>query len=98
MYPTLRDLTGLPMPLSTHDLFVRLGVAAAGVVFVLEARRRDQTDERIWVRRGWAHWSVGRSSPGSAPGSSTSTCGDNASLAEQWLYGNRSILSGLVGA
>ena len=40
MFPTLG-------PLPTHDVFVGLGVLAAVVVFVAEARRRDQTDERI---------------------------------------------------
>ncbi len=97
MYPTLRDLTGLPLPLSTHGFFVMLGVVAAGAVFVHEARRRGQTDERIlyvvmgalvggavFMRLGtWLQHVDLR---------------DNASLTEQWLYGNRSILGGLVGA
>ena len=84
-------------PLPSHELFVGLGVAVAVVVFVVEARRRGQTDERlIYVVAGalvggallmrlgtWAQHVDLR---------------DNASLAEQWLYGNRSILGGLVGA
>ena len=90
VYPTL---AGLP----THDLFVGLGVLAAVVVFVVEARRRGQTDERlayvvlgalaggaVFMRLGtWAQHLDLR---------------QNASLAEQWLYGNRSILGGLLGA
>jgi prolipoprotein diacylglyceryltransferase len=90
VYPTL---AGLP----THDLFVGFGVLAAVVVFVVEARRRGQTDERlayvvlgalaggaIFMRLGtWAQHLDVR---------------ENASLAEQWLYGNRSILGGLFGA
>ena len=90
MYPTL---AGLP----THALFVGLGVLVAAAVFVLEARRRGQTDEKIlyvvagalvggavFMRMGtWLqHLDLDR----------------NASLAEQWLSGNRSILGGLFGA
>jgi phosphatidylglycerol:prolipoprotein diacylglycerol transferase len=92
MYPTVGDA-----PVGTHGFFVLLGVLAAGLVFVHEARRRGQTDERIlyvvmgalvggavFMRLGtWMqHVDLRR----------------NASLAEHWLYGNRSILGGLVGA
>lgn len=84
-------------PAWTHGVFVGLGVAVAAAVFVLEARRRGQTDERlVYVVTGalvggallmrlgtWAQHLDLRA---------------NASLAEQWLYGNRSILGGLVGA
>ena len=84
-------------PVPTHPLFVGLGVLAAAVVFVLEARRRGQTDEKVvyvvvgallggavFMRLGtWLQHLDLR---------------QNASLAEQWLYGNRSILGGLVGA
>lgn len=90
MYPTLG---GLP----THAAFVGLGVLVAAGVFVLEARRRGQTDERIlyvvvgalvggavFMRMGtWLqHLDVDR----------------NAGVVEQWLRGNRSILGGLFGA
>ena len=95
MYPDLEPLIGVPVP--THGLFVALGVLVAGAVFVSEARRRGQTDERIlyvvlgalvggavFMRLGtWMQHVDLR---------------QNASLAEQWLYGNRSILGGLVGA
>ena len=84
-------------PIPSHELFVGLGVLAAIGVFVVEARRRGQTDERIvfvvlgalvggavFMRLGtWMQHVDLR---------------ENASLAEQWLYGNRSILGGLVGA
>lgn len=94
MYPTLPVL-GVPVP--THALLVGLGVLAAGWVFVHEARRRGQTDERmlyivlgalmggaIFMRLGtWLQHVDLR---------------QNASLVEQWVYGNRSILGGLVGA
>jgi prolipoprotein diacylglyceryl transferase len=93
----LGDLTGLDLPVDTHGFFVLFGVLAAGWVFVHEARRRDQTDERIlyvvmgalvggaiFMRLGtWLQHLDLR---------------ENANLAEQWLYGNRSILGGLVGA
>ena len=84
-------------PVPAHELFVALGVVVAAVVFVVEARRRGQRDERllhvvlgavvggaILMRMGtWLQHLDLR---------------ENASLMEQWLYGNRSILSGLVGA
>ena len=101
MFPTLGDLVhhpwGIDLPVGTHGFFVLLGVLAAGLVFVHEARRRGQTDERIlyvvmgalvggaiFMRLGtWLQHVDLR---------------QNASFAEQWLYGNRSILGGLVGA
>jgi len=95
MYPTLAPLIGVPVP--THGFFVGLGVLVAAAVFVVEARRRGQTDERIlyvvlgalaggaiFMRLGtWLQHVDLR---------------QNASLVEQWAYGNRSILGGLVGA
>ena len=84
-------------PAPVHEVFVGLGVAVAAIIFIVEARRRGQTDERlIYVVTGalvggallmrlgtWAQHLDLRA---------------NASLPEQWLYGNRSILGGLVGA
>ncbi len=95
MYPTLAPFLGVPVP--THGFFVALGVLVASGVFVLEARRRGQTDERVlyvvlgalvggavFMRLGtWLQHVDLR---------------QNASLVEQWAYGNRSILGGLVGA
>lgn len=95
MFPVLIRIGGVPI--ATHDVMVALGIALAAVVFRAEVRRRGVRDERIWyvvagvvvggallARLGtWAQHLDPR---------------DNASLAEQWLYGNRSILSGLVGA
>jgi prolipoprotein diacylglyceryltransferase len=86
-----------PVPIGTHDVFVGLGVLAAVVVFVTEVRRRGITDERIWVVVAG----------GLFGGAILGRLGtwlqhidlrQNASFVEQWLYGNRSILSGLVGA
>jgi prolipoprotein diacylglyceryltransferase len=88
-------LAGLPVP--THGLFVGLGVIVASVVFVVEARRRGQTDERIWyvvlgaLVGGAIFMRLG-------PWFQHLDLRENASLPEQWLYGNRSILGGLFGA
>ena len=90
MHPTIG-------PFDSHGLLVGLGVVAAVLAWVHLARRRGPIDERLYVvvaaalvggalfmRLGtWAQHLDPR---------------DNATLAEQWLYGNRSILGGLVGA
>lgn len=95
MHPDLGHVLGVPVP--THGVFVAIGVLVAAAVFVTEARRREQTDERmlyivlgalaggaVFMRLGtWLQHVDLR---------------QNASLAEQWAYGNRSILGGLVGA
>jgi prolipoprotein diacylglyceryl transferase len=84
-------------PLPTHGLFVGLGVLAAVLVFVAEARRRGHTDDRLLVV-------VTGALVGGALFMRLGTwlqhvdLRDNASIAEQWAYGNRSILGGLVGA
>lgn len=97
MYPTLGDLLGIGLPVPTHDTFVGLGVLAGLAVFVAEARRRRVTDIRIlyivtaalmggalFMRLGpWLQHVDLRANP---------------SLAEQWAYGNRSVLGGLFGA
>lgn len=84
-------------PVPTHELFVALGVAVAAVVFFVEARRRGQSDERL------LHVVLGAVTGGAllmrlGTWLQHVDLRDNASLAEQWLYGNRSILGGLVGA
>lgn len=90
MLPTI---AGIP----THGLFVGLGVLAAVVVFIHEARRRGDTDDRLLVV-------VTGALVGGALFMRLGTwlqhldLRDNATLAEQWAYGNRSILGGLVGA
>jgi len=86
-----------PLPIPTHDVFVGLGVVVAAFVFLAEVRRRGVTDDRIWVV-------VAGALVGGALLERLGTwvqhvdLSQNASLPEQWLYGNRSILSGLVGA
>ncbi|GAA3285035.1 prolipoprotein diacylglyceryl transferase [Dactylosporangium vinaceum] len=86
-----------PVAILSHDVFVALGIVVASVVLLWEIRRRRAQDERLWyvlagalvggallARLGtWAQHLDPR---------------DNAPLLEQWAYGNRSILSGLVGA
>ena len=92
MVPAVRGF-----PIGLHDVFVGLGVLAAAVVFVREWRRRGVDDDRIWVI-------VAGALLGGAVLARLGTWLEhvdlrrNASLVEQWLYGNRSILSGLVGA
>jgi phosphatidylglycerol:prolipoprotein diacylglycerol transferase len=95
MVPTLGHLG--PVPIGTHDVLVALGVLAACLVFVAEVRRRKVVDDRIWIV-------VAGALVGGALLGRLGTwvqhvdLRQNASLVEQWLYGNRSILSGLVGA
>ncbi|MBB5867242.1 prolipoprotein diacylglyceryltransferase [Allocatelliglobosispora scoriae] len=100
MHPLIATIGGIPI--GTHDVLVGLGVVLAAIVFVMQARYQQRStgqpvDDRIWSvvagtlvggallgRLGtWAQHLDPR---------------DNATLLEQWLYGNRSILSGLVGA
>ena len=98
MFPTLGDLLGFDLAVDTHSVFV--GARGAHRHRRLRARGTPaRQHRRPAADRG--HRRPGRrgaSSCGSAPGCSTSTCAQNATLAEQWAYGNRSILGGLVGA
>lgn len=90
---------GVPWPGNdlVHNSCVAAGIALALVVFGYEARRRGNTDPRLTVivavallsgavaaRLGtwWQH---------PAPA-------QNAPLAEHWMYGNRSVVGGLLGA
>ncbi|WP_457252803.1 prolipoprotein diacylglyceryl transferase [Pedococcus sp. P5_B7] len=80
-----------------HAVFVALGVLTALAVFAVEARRRGTTDERLLIV-------VTGGLVGGAVFMRLGTwlqhldLRQNASLTEQWAYGNRSILGGLVGA
>lgn len=96
----LRDM--MPGSALVHDLFTAIGVLVAAGIFALQVRHRRRAtgrgvDDRVWTVVAGAL--VG--------GALLGRLGtwlqhldprDNASLVEQWLYGNRSILSGLVGA
>ena len=95
MYPVLATIGSVPV--LTHDVFTALGVGLAAVVFWREVRRRGVRDERVW-------YVVAGALVGGALLGRLGTWlqhldpRENANLAEQWLYGNRSILSGLLGA
>lgn len=95
MYPELARFG--PIQVGPHDLFVALGIAVAGLVFWYEARRRRVGDDRLW-------YVVAGALVGGALLGRLGTWlqhldpRQNATLVEQWLYGNRSILSGLLGA
>jgi prolipoprotein diacylglyceryltransferase len=95
MIPTLGHIGAVAI--GTHDFFVGLGVLAGALIFVAEVRRRRVTDDRIWAV-------VAGALAGGALFSRLGTWVQhvdlrrNASLIEQWMYGNRSILSGLLGA
>lgn len=84
-------------PATIHGLFVAAGVSVAAAVFGLEARRRGTTDERVLfvvtgaLVGGALFMRLGTWAQHLDPG-------QNASLVGHWLYGNRSILGGLVGA
>jgi len=86
----------MPGSALVHDLLTGLGILAAAGVFTLQ-KRYWKPDDRIWIVLAGAL----------AGGAILGRLGTwaqhldlraNANLAEQWLYGNRSILSGLVGA
>lgn len=94
MSPTW-DLLGLRVPM--HPTWVALGLLAAVATFAHEKRRRHLDDPHLWMLAalalGWGgvfmilgtwlqHWDLRR----------------NASLVEQLVYGNRSIIGGLFGA
>jgi prolipoprotein diacylglyceryltransferase len=104
LHPVLVNAGGVPI--LTHDAFVGLGVLAAGALFLAEVRRRralsaaaggPPVDDRIWVVVAGALVG-GVLLARLAPWLQHLDLRRNASLVEHWLYGNRSILSGLVGA
>ncbi|HYN96356.1 MAG TPA: prolipoprotein diacylglyceryl transferase family protein [Pilimelia sp.] len=95
MYPELVRVGAVAV--GTHDVLVAVALVVASAVFAAEVRRRGVRDDRLWYviagvllggvllgRLGtWLqHLDLRR----------------NASVVEQWAYGNRSILSALVGA
>lgn len=95
MVPDLGHLG--PVPIDTHDVFVAIGVLAAALIFLYEVRRRRVYDDRVWIVVAGAL--VGGALLGRlGTWMQHLDLRQNASLLEQWAYGNRSILSGLVGA
>ena len=97
MFPTLHDLLGWGPPFDTHSAFVALGMAAAGVIFLVESRRRGITDPRV-------PYLVLGALAGAAIAARLGTWAQhldpskNLSLVEQLARGNASMLSALVGA
>lgn len=97
MFPTLNDLVPWLPGVDTHAAFVALGLTAAGIVFVIEKRRREVTDHRI------AYLVLG-ALLGAAVLSRLGTwaqhldLSENLSLVDQLTRGNASMLSALVGA
>ncbi|MFE6997226.1 prolipoprotein diacylglyceryl transferase [Microbacterium sp. NPDC057659] len=97
MFPTLHDIAPWLPPLGTHSVFVALGMVAAGIVFLIERRRRGVTDPRLV-------YLVMGAMVGAAVMSRLGTWAQhldpskNLSLGEQLLRGNASVLSAMVGA
>lgn len=95
MVPVLLRLGPVAVP--THEFFIGVGVAAAAAVFVFEARRRGELDDRIvWILIG--------AMIGGAVFAKVSTAWQylqvepDPSPAGIWLHGGRSVLGGLAGA
>lgn len=86
-----------PVTLPVHGLFVALGVLAALLVFVGEARRRGAVNEQsvVAVAGALVGGAIGMRLSGWARHLDFSA---NPSLAQAWEYGSRSILGGLLGA
>lgn len=80
-----------------HGVFVGLGVAVAGVVFFLEARRRGALGEQslIAVTGALVGGAIGMRLSGFLEHLDPRV---NPTLAEAWMFGSRSILGGLAGA
>ena len=95
MHPVLLEVAGLTI--ATHEFFVGLGLLVAVGVFSAEQRRRGETDPRLW-----AVVAVGLAWGGVFMYAGTwfqhLDLRQNAGFVEQFLYGNRSVIGGLVGA
>lgn len=86
-----------PVTVGVHNLFVALGVSAALLVFVAEARRRGAVNEQSVVAAAGAliGGAIGMRLTGWVRHLDFSA---NPSLAQAWQFGSRSILGGLLGA
>ncbi len=86
-----------PLVLPVHGVFVALGVLAASIVFVAEARRRGALNDQSLV-------AVTGALVGGAIGMRLSGWAEhldprfNPTLLQAWQFGSRSILGGLFGA
>lgn len=95
MRPVLFHIGTVGVP--THDFFVGLGVAIATIVFVLEARARQQlrAETLIAVAGALVGGAIGMRLSGLLPHLSASA---NPTLVQAWEFGARSVLGGLAGA
>ncbi|MGE2818245.1 prolipoprotein diacylglyceryl transferase [Mycobacterium heidelbergense] len=86
-----------PLALPVHGVFVGLGVLAATVVFVAEARRRDAMNEQslIAVTGALVGGAIGMRLSGWAQHIDFRF---NPTVLRVWEFGSRSILGGLLGA
>ncbi len=86
-----------PLVLPVHGVFVGLGVLAATVVFIAEARRRGaMTDQSLVAATGaLVGGAIGMRLSGWAEHINPRL---NPTLMQAWEYGSRSILGGLLGA
>src|SRR5690606_10948160 len=97
MFPTLSDLVPWLPAVDTHSTFVALGLAAAGIVFLIEKRRRQVTDHRIaYIVLGALIGAAVLSRLGTWVQHLEPT--QNLSQIDQLARGNASVLSALVGA
>ncbi len=86
-----------PLAVPTHEFFIGVGVLLAGLVFLHEARRRGELDDKILgvllgaligaavFAKASTAWRYLQAEP-------------DPSLAGIWLHGGRSVLGGLAGA
>jgi phosphatidylglycerol:prolipoprotein diacylglycerol transferase len=86
-----------PVAVPVHGVFVGLGVFAAMVVFVAEARRRGAVNEQslVAVTGALVGGAIGMRLSGWARHLDPNA---NPSLVEAWQFGSRSIIGGLLGA
>lgn len=86
-----------PVTVPVHNLFVALGVSAALIVFISEARRRGAVNEQSVVAAAGAlvGGAIGMRLSGWVRHLDFSA---NSSLEYAWQFGSRSILGGLLGA
>lgn len=86
-----------PVQVPVHGLFVGLGVLAAVIVFVHEARRRGAVNEQslVAVTGALVGGAIGMRASGLVRHLDFSA---NPTVAQAWEYGSKSILGGLLGA
>jgi len=95
VHPVLVELWGVSV--RSHEFFVALGVALAGLVVWLEARRRRLVSDGLLVAvaAGLIGGALGMRAAGLVRSLDPT---HNPPLAAAWQYGAKSILGGLTGA